>query len=190
MIKTKVPADLLERAIAREPKAVREFVRVLEPVFRVRIGRVLLPDRKTSRDEIRDLCQETLIALIVDSSMLARLWDPSRGVPFEYYAGRIAERRALDCLRKKTEELWADDQPRDVLRPEDDSSPERRIEDQDFSDKVLARAREEQAEFGRQMFDLLAEAAAVFRRGADAGVLNRADDQMRVFVCWRFGSST
>jgi RNA polymerase sigma-70 factor (ECF subfamily) len=157
MTTTKVTRELLTRVIAREPKAMREFVRLLEPVFRVRIAKVLLAAGDASRRDVEDLCQDTFVALLVDDGRLARLWDPASGLSFENYAGLKARHLAIDYVRKKRDVLWLDDEPCESLEPKVDSclSPERVVVTNDFLSKVFEKLRAELSEFGRKILELL-----------------------------------
>ncbi|MBK9258246.1 MAG: sigma-70 family RNA polymerase sigma factor [Polyangiaceae bacterium] len=156
MCKARVTRALLERAIAREPQAVREFVAVLEPIFRVRIGRVLLRAGDASRRDIEDLCQDTFVSLLRDGGRLARSWDPTRG-SFENFSALIAKQRAIEELRKRREELLHDDGQCDVSEPALDSSrmPERIAASREMLRKVFDILRAELSEHGSRLFQLL-----------------------------------
>ena len=157
MTKGKVTKELLERAIAGEPQAVRTFVAILEPIFRVRIGRVLLLAGDASLRDVDDLCQDTFVSLLVNDGKLARSWIPSGGLSFENYSGLIAKQRTIAHLRKKREELSHEDELCELLEPSIDSSrgPERLVETQEFRWKVFAVLLDELSVDGRKLFELL-----------------------------------
>lgn len=157
MTKEKVTKELVERAIARNPLAVRALVAILEPIFRVRIGRVLLLAGDASGRDVDDLCQDTFVTLLKDDGKLARSWNPSRGLSFENYSGLMAKQQAIEHLRKKREELLRGDEPCELIEPPIDSSrePGRLVEAQELRWKVFAALLNELSHLGREMFELL-----------------------------------
>lgn len=176
MAKAMITPELLERAIAREPRAVREFVAILTPIFWWRIGRVLLADRGASRQDTADLCQDTFVALLQDDGRLVRAWDPARGSSFENFSGRIAEQRALRYLTRTREEFH-DAASCDDLEPVVDSSrtPDRIAASRDLLRKVFDILRKDLSDLGRNMFELLfveertvAEVCILMKMEADA----------------------
>ncbi len=158
MAKAKVTTELLERAIAREPQAVRALVAILTPIFQVRIGRVLLRSGDGARRDMEDLCQDTFVALLDDDGRLARSWKPTGGLSFENFSGLIAEQKGIEFVRKRKEELLPhDDGPGEGLEPALDSSrtPERIVASTELFEVVLRVLREELSELGRKLLDLL-----------------------------------
>lgn len=157
MTKTKVTGELLARVCAWEPRAVEEFVDILEPVCRARINKVLLRAGDASRRDVDDLCQITWMALLMNGGRLARKWSSSKGLSFENYAGLKAEHLARDFVRQKKEVLWRDDEPCTSLEPRLDSSraPDRLVEASDLMQKVTSVLQSELSEVGRKLFYLL-----------------------------------
>ncbi len=154
--KVKVTRELLDRAISsREPRAVRQLVAILTPIFVVRIGRVLLSNGDGSCRDIDDLCQDTFVALFQNDGRLVRLWDPARGLSFENYSGLVAKQCAIERLRKRTELLFDDDGLWEELEPDSSRMLECLVADREMFEKVLDRLKVELSDLGRTLLELL-----------------------------------
>ncbi|HRI68545.1 MAG TPA: sigma factor [Polyangium sp.] len=151
-----ITAELLERTIARDPRAVREFVAVLTPIFWARIGRVLVANGNASRNDAADLCQDTFVALLQDDCRLVRSWDPARS-SFENFSGLIAEQRAIEKMRKRKEEILDEETPWEDLGLGVDSSraPDRLASSREIVRKSFDTLNDELSELGRKLLELL-----------------------------------
>jgi len=156
----KVSPELLERAIARHPQAVRELLGVLAPVLQARVARVLIErgaGYHVVRQETLDLVQYAYLCLLENDGHLLRSWDPTRGMSFENYCGLIAEQRASQILRSRSRRPWSDN-PVDpeagsgVVRSD---NPERSAESKEALQVIFARMRAELTDLGLQLFEKL-----------------------------------
>lgn len=98
----------LDRVIARDHRAVAEFVAYIGPILRGVIRHVLAGQGLSGEGE-EDLLQELLCELFEDDAAALRAWDASRGRALENYLRRLAWMRAIDKLRKKRRELLFDE---------------------------------------------------------------------------------
>lgn len=157
MAKPKITKELIDRAIAWDPAAVREIVQRLDPVLRVRIGYMLLRAGDASRRDVDALCQDTLVMLLVDGGRRAQFWNPSGGLSFENFAGRLAKQVAVDFLRKRKEDLSWDDEFGRRSEPEVDTSrwPEAVVGSRELVELTYQLIQEEQTDVGRLMFEYI-----------------------------------
>src|SRR5262245_35497898 len=96
---------LVDRAISREPDAVRELVVELTPVIQVRVARALGRSpmiRGQSRgvaQEVEDFTQEVFLAIFDHDARVLRAWEPGRGASLGTFIGMVAEHQVASILR-------------------------------------------------------------------------------------------
>lgn len=156
MRETKVTVELLGRALAHEPKAVREFVKIIEPVLRWHVGRVLLLARDVCRAEVDDLCQDMLVRLLMNREYI-QSWRPVGGKSFENYVGYKAQRLAKDFLRSGRERLLpdGDEGKRLEVLVDEQVWPDRRVEANDTFHHVYTDLMASLTDQGKMMFHYL-----------------------------------
>jgi RNA polymerase sigma factor (sigma-70 family) len=175
-----MPWSLLERAIAREPRAVRELLGVLTPIIRARVGRVLLRRgagrHRDIRQEVLDLSQQVFVALLEDNGQRLRSWDPARGMSIENFVGLIAEQQAAATFRNQG--IWR--YPPTEVDDLDDSidssrTPERITASKEALSTILSSVHAKLSERGVQLFHMLfieersiEEVCSVMEMNADA----------------------
>lgn len=172
--------SLLERAIAREPQAVRELLGVLTPIIRTRIGRVLLRRgavrHRDMKQEVLDLSQQVFVALLDNNGRLLLSWDPARGMSLENFVGLIAEQQTAATFRNQG--IWRYQQTEaDEFDDSIDSSrtPERITATREALSAILSSVRARLSERGVQLFHMLfieersiEEVCSVMEMNADA----------------------
>lgn len=151
--------QLIERAIARDPDAVRALVRAVGPVIHGRVAKALVRrgGRTQGRDlshEIEDLTQEIFLTLFADDGKALRAWDPARG-PLGGFVALIADHHVFSVFRSAKRRPWSDDL--DVLAEPDAQapeahSPELRVASRQALDALLARLRAELSPKGFDVF--------------------------------------
>ena len=136
---TDLALDLLRRALAGQPEALRQLVDAASPIVRARVvwalrrARVEQTPRETRR-EIEDLSLEVFIALFQDGAKVLRQWDAAHGLPLATFIGLVATRAVITILRGgqriEREEpplIWSDvEQLIDGAIDSSDNSPEQR----------------------------------------------------------------
>lgn len=104
-------ADLVQRAIARDPEAVRQLVKSLGPAVRGRIAKALMrrrgPEGRVAQ-EVEDLAQEVFLALFDHGGRALRAWDPQRG-PLGAFVALIADHQVFSIFRSGKRRPWTDD---------------------------------------------------------------------------------
>jgi RNA polymerase sigma-70 factor (ECF subfamily) len=157
-------AELVRRALARDPSAQRELVARLTPVIQARVARTLLARRsrlaggRDWREEVKDLSQDVFLALFDRDGQVLRDWQPERGLSLENFVGLVAKRQVLSFLRsgrrnpRKEEPLLASDEIEMVFLG---SNAEEIVASREQLNLLLDRFREELSPLGWRMFDLL-----------------------------------
>jgi RNA polymerase sigma-70 factor (ECF subfamily) len=157
-------AELVRRALARDPSAQRELVARLTPVIQARVARTLLTYRfrlaggRDVREEVKDLSQDVFLALFDRDGRVLRDWQPERGLSLENFVGLVAKRQVLSFLRsgrrnpRKEEPLLASDEIEMVFLG---SNAEEIVASREQLNLLLDRLREELSPLGWRMFDLL-----------------------------------
>jgi len=104
-------ADLVGRALARDPAAVRALVDRLSPVIERRVAAALW--RRTStrdvRQELADMIQEVFLSLFAADGKALRAWAPARGLSLESFVGMLAQHQVASILRNGRTSPWRDD---------------------------------------------------------------------------------
>ena len=104
-------ADLVGRALARDPAAVRALVDRLSPVIERRVAAALW--RRTSsrdvRQELADMTQEVFLSLFAADGKALRAWAPARGLSLESFVGMLAQHQVASILRNGRTSPWRDD---------------------------------------------------------------------------------
>jgi RNA polymerase sigma-70 factor (ECF subfamily) len=156
-------ADLLQRALAADPLAQRELLRVLLPVIR---ARVLIGLRRRARvdrrgrdpeQECADLIQEVLVTFFADRRRVLRSWKPSRGLSLKNFVGLVAARQVASILRTGHRSPWSDDPTpaSDLAGLTSVAGPEPRAIARELVDKVLQRLYEDVSPLGMTLFRAL-----------------------------------
>lgn len=152
--------DLVARAIARDPDAVRALVRAVGPVVQGRVAKALARRRSTQKQrrdvaqEIEDLAQEVFLALFDDDAKALRAWDPARA-PLGAFVALVADHQVFSIFRSGKRRPWSDDV--DVLPdPEpseaDARSPEVRVASKQALETLLDFLRGELTPKGFDLF--------------------------------------
>ncbi len=156
-------AELVQRAIAREPEAVRAFVKSISPVVHGRIAKALMRrrgpagQRRDTAQEVEDLAQEVFLALFDNGARALRAWDPDRA-PLGAFVALIADHQVYSIFRSGKRRPWSDDI--DILTaPEaaapSASNPETRAASKQALDALLDRLRADLSVKGFELFTRL-----------------------------------
>jgi RNA polymerase sigma-70 factor (ECF subfamily) len=155
--------DLVARAVARDPQAVRALVKGVGPVIHGRVAKALMRrrggrgQRRDIAQEVQDLSQEVFLALFDDDARALRAWNPERG-PLGAFVALIADHQVFSIFRSGRRRPWSDDI--DILaEPEaieaDAKNPEARAASKEALDNLLARLRAELTPRGFDLFTRL-----------------------------------
>lgn len=155
--------ELVARAVARDPEAVRTLVATVGPVVHGRVAKALLRRRSTReqrRDiaqEVEDLAQEVFLALFDDDAKALRAWRPERG-PLGAFVALIADHQVFSIFRSGRRRPWSDDV--DVLAEpeavtEAAHGPETRVASKEALDALLDRMRADLSPKGFDLFTRL-----------------------------------
>jgi len=156
--------QVLERALAREPQAVRALVGALTPLIQVRVARAVMKLRSTRvqnrnpAEEVRDLTQEVFAVLFADDAKALRAWSPSRGLSLMNFVGMVAEHQVANVFRSGKRRPWSEDM---VADPELDAleeggtGPERHVASRELYGVLLERVRAELTPRGFQLFEMM-----------------------------------
>jgi len=156
-------AELVRRAIDREPEAVRQLVKGLSPVIQGRIAKALTRSRgphgprRDDAQEVEDLAQEVFLALFDHGGRALRAWDPKRA-PLGAFVALIADHQVFSIFRSGKRRPWTDDI--DILTPPDPvaseaRSPEARTASKQALDAQLDRLRADLSVRGFELFSRL-----------------------------------
>jgi RNA polymerase sigma-70 factor (ECF subfamily) len=109
-----VDAANLSAVLARDPKAMRAFIRESKIVVEARVARTLVRmgrrhGQRDARQEVADIAQEIFLHLFDDDSAVLRSWDPQRGLSLANFIGLVAERDAISILRSGRRSPWTED---------------------------------------------------------------------------------
>lgn len=170
--------ELVARAIAKDPAAIRAFVGLVGPVVHGRVAKALARrrGRETKRDvnqEIDDLVQEVFLALFDDDAKTLRAWDPKRS-PLGAFVALVADHQVFSIFRSGRRRPWSDDLDV-VAEPEPEAneagSPELRVASREMLDALLDRLRAELTPKGFDVFvRLYVDEQTVEKASADLGM--------------------
>ena len=172
-------ADLVQRAIDREPEAVRQLVKSLSPVVQGRIAKALMRrrgphgQRRDVAQEVEDLAQEVFLALFDHGGRALRAWDPERG-PLGAFVALIADHQVFSIFRSGRRRPWTDDI--DILTAPDTAAseahnPETRTASKQVLDTLLDRLRADLSVRGFELFTrLFVEEQSVETVSAELGM--------------------
>jgi DNA-directed RNA polymerase specialized sigma24 family protein len=152
--------DLVRKALAREPAAVRTLVDLLSPVIERKVAATLwkrTPGRDV-RQEVRDMTQAVFLSLFDEDGKALRAWDPARGSPLESFVALLAHRQVISILRRGRTSPWPDE-PTEGERLErlvpPALGPEEVIGSREHLTMLLDRIREELSPIGLELFQRL-----------------------------------
>jgi len=151
--------ELVRRAIALEPEAVRALVTLLRPTIQVRVGRALMRTMRKGRSaaqEVEDMIQEVFLALFDNDCRALRAWDSTR--PLEPFVAIIADHEVASILRSGRRKPWRDDHDGAIdvdTFTTHHGSPESIVGTTELYDSILARLRAELSPKGLELFTML-----------------------------------
>ncbi|MBI2393656.1 MAG: sigma-70 family RNA polymerase sigma factor [Deltaproteobacteria bacterium] len=153
--------DLVRRAAAREPDAVRELVGLLRPTIQLRAVRSLIRNmrgrRRSTAQEVEDLVQEVFLALFDDDARALRAWDPAR-LPLAAFVGVIADHEVASIFRSGRRRPYRDEED-GAVEPDtfasDGGGAEAIVECNETLSALLARLRAELSPKGLELFHAL-----------------------------------
>jgi RNA polymerase sigma-70 factor (ECF subfamily) len=156
-----IDVALVAPVLARDARAMRQFVREAKVVVEARVARVLLrAGRKQGardvRQEIADIAQEVFLHLFEADAAVLRAWDPARGLSLANFVGLVAERDAISILRSGRRSPWTED-PTDFADAgeaftDDAPSMQRVVQSRDMLMSIVDRLREELSPRGFELF--------------------------------------
>lgn len=111
--RTLTRADV-ERALARDPDAMRLFLDSTTPIVQARVVKALLRRRgggsgRDLRQEMQDLVQAVFLAVFEDDGRALRAWAPDKGLSLPNYLGLLAEREVASILRSGRRSPFTED---------------------------------------------------------------------------------
>jgi RNA polymerase sigma-70 factor (ECF subfamily) len=156
-------AELLEQALAQDPRAVRALLAYLLPVVR---SRALLACRRRSSapgsgdlsHEVDDLTQEALATLFADDANVLRSWDPTRGLSLRNFVGLVCARRIHALLRARQRRAWPEELTLDgeLTASDEGTDPvEGVIASRQMFSRILEQLRDEVSARGMELFHAL-----------------------------------
>lgn len=149
---------LIERAVAQDPRAVREFLELIAPVIRMRVGRVMLARgirSRNVREEVMDLTQDVLATLFKEDARVLRAWDPARGLSLKNYVGMVAERHAHTVMSSRVRNPWFEEPVDEHPRPGSSRGHEEAVAAKDLWAHAARRVEVGLSETGRAIFRLM-----------------------------------
>ncbi|MDB5220374.1 MAG: polymerase, sigma-24 subunit, subfamily [Myxococcaceae bacterium] len=163
-------AELVKRAIVREPDGVHAFVRNVSPVVYGRIADALLrrSGPAATQEEVEHLAQEVFLALFDNGGRALRAWKPQHA-PLGAFVALVADHEIYSIFRGGKRRPWTDDI--DILTtPEVASSIE----------ALLDRLRADLSAKGLDLFTrLYVDEQSVAKVSADLGMSADAIDAWR-----------
>ena len=172
-------AELVQRAIDRDPAAVHQLVKALSPVVQGRIAKALMRRRgphgrrRDVAQEVEDLTQEVFLALFDHGGRALRAWDPKRS-PLGAFVALIADHQVFSIFRSGKRRPWTDDI--DILHAPDTaassaSDPEALTASKQALDSLLDRLRADLSVRGFELFTrLFVEEQSVETVSAELGM--------------------
>lgn len=151
--------SLVNRALAREPAAVRELIELLTPVVQARVARALVKAgrhrQRDPRQEVADLTQDVLAGLFADHGRDLRAWDGAKGLSLKGFVGVLAERHCATVLRTARRSPWTEDPTLHPGADLPDAPLEARVESRQLLSLLLDRTTAVLSPLGRSLFQLL-----------------------------------
>jgi len=156
--------ELLSRALARDPQAVRTLVGALTPIIQARVARAIMRLRSTRKqnrspaEEVRDMTQEVFASLFADDAKALRAWQPSRGMSLVNFVGLIAEHQVASIFRSGRRRPWSEDIVVDNDFDAMDSpasGPEKHVASAQLYGLLLDRMRAELTPRGFELFHMM-----------------------------------
>lgn len=157
------PEELVPRAIARDPTAVRALVAALRPTVHARVARGLARSMRVRShgrnpaQEVEDLVQEVFLALFDDDARALRAFDPARR-PLAAFVTVIADHQVASILRSGKRRPWRDEHDGGV-EPDalatNANEPEGVVATTELFDRILERLRAELTPKGLELFEML-----------------------------------
>lgn len=155
-------AELVTRALAREPAALRALVDRVLPVVHARVARALVrrgrAEGRDLRQEVEDLSQEVFVALFADGGRALRAWDGARGLSLPNFVGLLAEREVASVLRSGRRSPFTES-PTELEDLEaavpPTAGPEPAFASRELLDAILGRVREALTPKGLELFERL-----------------------------------
>lgn len=157
------PDNIVERAIAREPEAVRTLVGLLRPTIQSRVARALLRSLRgrtrgrSAAQEVEDMTQEVFLSLFDDDAKALRAWNPER-LPLRAFVGMLAEHQVASIMRSGRRRPWREEDE-GAVEPDTVSTvasePESIVASNELLSTLLARMRAELSPKGLELFQAL-----------------------------------
>jgi RNA polymerase sigma-70 factor (ECF subfamily) len=152
--------DLIAKALAHEPGAVRELVDRLSPVIERRVTAALWRQARgrDARQEVRDITQEVFLSLFSGDGKALRAWDPTRGMSLDSFVGLLAQHQVASILRSGRASPWRDEPTAEATLdrlPDAHASAESVVRDREKLGLLLARVRERLTPRGIELFQRL-----------------------------------
>ena len=160
MSDTEQQRELIGRALARDPGAVRALVDLLSPVIERRVAAALwrrAPGRDI-RPEVQDITQDVFVSLFAGGGKALRAWDPARGMSLPSFAGLLAQHQVSSILRTGRAHPWRDEPTENATleRIADvGPAPEAVVGSREQMTRLLARVRERLSPRGLELFQRL-----------------------------------
>jgi DNA-directed RNA polymerase specialized sigma24 family protein len=148
---------LRDRALTRDPTALRALIDRLTPVVHVRVARALERWRsgrgRDRRQEVADIAQEVFVSLFANDARALRAWDPERGASLSTYIGLISEHQVASILRSGRRNPWTEEPMVDPdASAQKDAGPEAQLVARNLFASVLDRIRAELTPRGLDLF--------------------------------------
>lgn len=160
MTEPQAQAELIGRALAHDPAAVRALVDLLSPVIGRRVAGALwrrAPGRDV-RAEVEDMTQEVFLALFAGGGKALRAWDPARGMSLANFVGLLAQHQVSSILRTGRTQPFRDE-PTEAATlerlPDVGPVPEAVVGTREEMSNLLARLRAQLSPRGLELFQRL-----------------------------------
>lgn len=155
-------ARLVTAALSGDRPALERLCDTLLPVIHTHVARVVLRWSSAARgrplrQEIEDLIQEAVVALLANDGRALRAWRPGAGMGLRGFVGLVAEREVSSILRSGRRSPWSDDPtPMDAIDgPAPSTGPEEQVATREVLDQVLLRLHSTLSPLGRMLFERL-----------------------------------
>lgn len=157
-----VDGEILARALAGDPVAVRAVIEEITPTVQKRVADSLYAHAgaargRNLRQELDDLVQEVMLELFRSGGHTLSKWDRHKGT-LKTYVGTIAERVAASILRSRPRSPWTEDptlMDELVEGGELGPTPEAVVASRELCATLLDRLRDGLSDRDRRVFQLL-----------------------------------